>query len=38
MLASSVLVSYARAWRESLNVSLKEVGFGERSVRLLVYT
>lgn len=35
MLASSMLVSYARARGESLNVSLREVGFGERAVRLL---
>ncbi|MEM0348659.1 MAG: CDP-alcohol phosphatidyltransferase family protein [Candidatus Caldarchaeum sp.] len=35
MLASSMLVSYARARAEALGVSLKEVGVGERAVRLL---
>lgn len=35
MLASSMLVSYVRARGESLNVSLKEVGLGERAVRLV---
>lgn len=35
MLASSMLVSYARARAEGLGVSLKEVGVGERAVRLL---
>ncbi|MCS6769508.1 MAG: CDP-alcohol phosphatidyltransferase family protein [Candidatus Caldarchaeum sp.] len=35
MLASSMLVSYARARGESLNVSLKEVGLGERAVRVI---
>ncbi len=36
MLATSMLVSYARARAEALNVSLKDVGFGERAVRLLI--
>ena len=35
MLASSMLVSYARARAEGLGVSLKDVGVGERAVRLL---
>ncbi len=36
MLTTSMLVSYARARAEALNVSLKDVGFGERAVRLLI--
>jgi archaetidylinositol phosphate synthase len=35
MLSTSMLVSYARARGEALNVSLKEVGLGERAVRIL---
>ncbi|MEM1943528.1 MAG: CDP-alcohol phosphatidyltransferase family protein [Candidatus Caldarchaeum sp.] len=35
MLASSMLVSYVRARGESLSVSLKEVGIGERAVRVV---
>ena len=35
MLSTSMLVSYARARGEALNVSLKEVGWGERAVRVL---
>ncbi|MCX8201892.1 MAG: CDP-alcohol phosphatidyltransferase family protein [Candidatus Caldarchaeum sp.] len=35
MLASMMLVSYARARAESLGVDLKEVGLGERAVRLV---
>jgi len=35
MLSTSMLVSYARARGEALNVSLKEVGWGERAVRIL---
>jgi len=36
MLSSSMLVSYARARGEALNVSLKNVGVGERAVRLVL--
>lgn len=36
MLASMMLVSYARARAESLNVSLKDIGLGERAVRLVI--
>jgi archaetidylinositol phosphate synthase len=35
MLSTSMLVSYARARGEALNVSLKEVGLGERAIRIL---
>lgn len=35
MLTSMMLVSYARARAESLNVDLKNVGIGERAVRII---